>query len=266
MDSDLEESSNHAEEVVECVEETESFYTIRLDDIDDSKIDSFFKKYKDEYKRVWIFDEIADVTGKQHMQGVISFNRELSKKEEVKHRNRISSFFDRKGSKFSFQKVKDIEAYLVYIVKGGKVVIQIGYTDQDYSFYKGKQEQVVKKIQADKVKRQSSTKKPMELLFEFYEPIYLEEYEKAKKLQVDFDFNHDKFLSRTFDLPRHIVRHVIIYWGEMAHKSFMMNKIAEASDYVAFRIYRKYTKKLFEEVMSVNEQNILERMTFCKRC
>lgn len=245
--------------------EVESFYTIRIDEVDSEKIKSFFKKYEKDYYKVWIFDEIADISEKQHMQGLISFNREVTKKDEVKHRNRISSFFDRKGSRFSFQKVKDVEAYKTYIVKGGKEVIRVGYTVEEYNYYKGKQEEVVKKIAADKVKRESTNKNPMQKLFEYYEPFYLAEYESKKKSRIDSqNYTHDMFLSE-FYLAKHIARHVIIYWGEMAHKCFMMNKIAEASDYVSFRIYRKYSSTHFEDIMSVNISNVLERMSFCKK-
>lgn len=246
--------------------EAERAYTIRLDNIGVEKINEFFKKYKDDYEKVWIFDEIADVTKKQHMQGIIIFHKVIDKKEEVKHRNRISSFFSRKGSEFSFKKVKDHHAYLVYIVKQGVEVYVIGYTREDYAYYKKKQQDLEVKIAADKVKREKSkgVKKPMELIWDFYEPLFLEEFEKHKKKQVDPNYDYCKFLSSNFDLARHVARHVVIYWGEMAHKCFMMNKIAEASDYICFRIYRKYSKKNFEIVMEVNVLNIVERMTFAR--
>lgn len=260
--------NDHDVEVAQYDEPDDSqlCYTIRLDSVDHDRVHEFFKKYKTDYKKFWIFDEIADVTGKQHVQGVIVFHRIIEKKEEIKHRNRISSFFSRKGSQFSFQKVKDYENYLVYIVKGGKPVICEGYSNDDYTYYKTKQENLVKKIAADKVKREKAkgVKKPMELLWEYYEPLFLQEFERYKKKQVDENYDYSKFLSKDFDLARHVARCVVIYWGEMAHKSFMINKIVEASDYICFRVYRKYSQSEFEQVMQVNVNNIVERMTFAK--
>lgn len=238
-------------------------YTIRLDNISADKIREFFNKYT-EYERYCISDEVATVTGKQHMQGIIEFGRELDKKEEAKHRARISSFFSRKGSEFSFRVVKEYHRYFPYIMKQDEIVSCVGYSEDEIKYWKAKQESIEKKIESDKRKREVKKQqlKPMEMLYEYYEPFYLEEYDKYKKTHIDAD--HTQFLGSSFSLAKHVVRHVMIYWGEMAHKCFMINKIAEASDYVCFRIMRKYSESKFEEHMLTSIMNVQERMSFCK--
>lgn len=238
-------------------------YTIRLDDIGEDKIRAFFMKYP-EYTKYCISDEEGTETGKQHMQGIIEFGEDLDKKVELKHRNRIASFFDRKGSQFSFVKVKEYTKYMSYILKQSKIVACVGYSVDEITFWKKKQQEVESKIKSDKRKREVKKQqlKPMQMLYEYYEPFYLEEYDKYKKEHIDAD--HTRFLGSSFSLAKHVVRHVMIYWGEMAHKCFMVNKIAEASDYVCFRIMRKYSESKFEEHMLTSIMNVQERMSFCK--
>lgn len=249
--------------------EHEGCYTIRLDNIDADRLKEFFNKYPSDYSKYCISDEVGKSveeggSGKQHMQGIIEFGRVLDKKEETKHRNRIASFFDRRGNAYSFKVVQEYQKYMTYILKQHKIVLCVGYSVHEIEYWKKAQQVIEKKIEVDKRKREVKKQqlKPMQMIYEFYEPEFLKEFDKASKLQVNPDYTHTDFLKSKFNLADHVAKHVIIYWGEMAHKCFMLNKIAEAADYVCYRIMRKYSESIFDDHMRVAVMNVRERMSF----
>lgn len=242
----------------------EDHYTFRVDNVDEQKITEFFVKYRDDYPRVWIFDEISDKKKKQHMQGLVVFDRNLTTKEVNKHRKRISAFFDRKGGEMSFTKVKDVVGYMTYIVKQKKVAYQIGFTDEEVQHWYKLNKESQEEYEVKKAKRNldRKSKQPMEILWEFYEPFYLQDFEHAKKNQVNPDYGHTDFLNSRFDLPRHLGKYVMIYYGEHAHKSFMINKMVEAASYLKYRVLNKYSKQHYDEFVECGSRTIADRMMF----
>lgn len=248
------------------VDDYDHYYTFRVDNVDSQKIDAFFTKYNAEYKKVWIFDEISDKVEKQHMQGVVVItieDEDERSKIERKHRMRIQQFFKKKGKESSFARVDDVERYITYIVKQGKQVICLGFDKETQQYYKDRQQESTAQYEAKKIRQRNTekTKTPMQLIYEWYEDFYKQEYENAKKRQVDQNFDHESFLD-SFALDRHIAKYMMIWWGQHAHKSFMVNKMAEAASYVKYNIYNKYSDTHLSEMHDVGSRNIVERMLF----
>lgn len=256
------------DEGIEVEEVVEEYWTFRVDYPDNpdqvQRCKDFFLKYQDEFKRVWMFTEIADKTGKPHFQGVVCYGHNLSKEEEARIKMRIRTFFKVKGSQYSFARVQDLEKYLIYIVKQGKLIVQIGYTAEEYEHYRKLNEEsrvaFEVKCEKDRIRRQNKSKTPMEKLWEFYEPYFLSKYESYKKTRVD-NPTPMEFIEK-HDISMHVARHVMMWYGEVAHKPFMIKNMSEAASYLKYRVFSKYSEHHREEMMCAGARNIVEHMHF----
>lgn len=86
--------------------------------------------FLDKYDRFLIYEEIGDVTGKLHYQGII---RVRDDKELNAVKSRFTTMFPlHKGGAKSMSKVKS-KNYEVYITKDKKVFASKGYTSEDIS-------------------------------------------------------------------------------------------------------------------------------------
>lgn len=209
--------------------------TLRVDDVTSEKMSEFHEKYKDTYECIFIADETADETGKQHMQGFIGYKEDPGKKYLDCMRKNFQNFFNKKGTQLSFTKVKKHEDYAAYVMKQHNVVINIGVPEDLLELAKYKQEQ----FELAKAKK-AAHKNPLLALWEWFEPQLDIKYEQWKSSRLNVtgrDVTIAKFIKQNNEI---FVRHVIIWYGRMANKSFCRQRMAEAALYLEFKSRDKY--------------------------
>lgn len=235
------------------------YMTLRVNEITQDQLKAYMETYAERYgvKRVLMYDEIGDKNNKPHLQGVVG----LVPIEDVKEQNKLiatmrkslQSFFDRRGPRLSFKQVRDYTGYTAYIVKQGKQVLNIAYTPDEVREFEAN----AKVIQLDMAKNKKGTAKgtstPMQIMYDHFEVWYLSEYEQYQKTHIHA--SHAKYLTDS-----RIARFVIKYYGEMAHKSFMKKKMAEAANYLKYRALQKFDSYIHESYLEATSGQVVELM------
>lgn len=231
--------------------------TLRVDDVTSDRLKAYVDAHAERYgiKRVLMYDEVSDVVQKQHLQGIIGLVPLPDAQTQNKHiatmRKSLQSFFDRRGTQLSFKQVKDYTGYTAYIVKQGNQVLNVGYTPDEVRAFEAKAQEV----QMGMARNQKGTAKgtPMERMFDAFETWYLAKYEERRKVRLGV--THGSFMTDNL-----LARFVIMYYGEIAHKSFMKKKMAECANYLKYRALQKYDGYKHEEFLETTSSHIVDYM------
>lgn len=137
--------------------------TIRIDILEDSirdRVKEFLEKFL--FPQYLIVEEVARQTKKKHYQGIIDIGNHPEKTIRNYIVRNILKGYESKG-KYSFSTVKDLDSYMIYILKGDEdntdnldIQYQQGFTEEVIEGYKAKATDTQKEFKERGLKRRSS--------------------------------------------------------------------------------------------------------------
>lgn len=179
------------------------------------KVREFFDKYSDIFEKYLIYEEVADVTGKVHWQGIIYTESTIGSIRE-----KVRRFFPGMSTgDYSLAKVKT-ENYEIYITKDKKRLVSKGYTDDEINTLEEKS--FKKKNLCINKKGEQKKLSPMEIYREWV-------YNRIAEKGIDIKPNRDG-LFKVYELT-------LEYYGKIVNKGFAIKRIKESSDYIFYNMF-----------------------------
>lgn len=190
--------------------------------------DHFLEIYKiDVY---FAYHEYADVTGKPHFHAHLECDSLNTEKEVRAARKRIKDYFDLDGGRMSF--TRDRGNSRKYTVKQKRRVFFRGITAEELDELEG---QSYVSTKPEKEKKDSGMSKVYDQFFKDLES----DVERLSKGRID-RVEHQSIVDK-----RYVVNFIIRYYHSIAHKSFGIGRMAEATNYVYMRYLYEH-KQVYE--------------------
>lgn len=219
------------------MDDTQNF-TFRLDyddNINIEKVKEFFTIYDADFTKYLVYEELADITGKLHAQGIIEF-----KGSDNKIRNKLVKFFKVSGGKYSMAKIKTLENYEVYITKQKKRICSKGYSEEQILQFENASYLPEKKSK-DNIKNKNR-KVTSELYIEYMDRPEV----KTELAQLNRDVL-GKIKNRQ-EYSKIIVKHTVEFFSSSLRKPFARQNIENYLRLYFTRENSDYKEKLIDSI------------------